>query len=63
MATLAAYRRIVAIYDDDEAGRKGVAYLRSVSDRIETAVPPAHDITDAWRDGVDIRAWLEGVIG
>lgn len=63
MAVLATYRRIVAIYDDDEAGRKGLSYLRSVSGRVETAVPPAHDITDAWRAGVDIWAWLEGVIG
>jgi DNA primase len=61
-ALLAGASIIVAILDDDEAGRRGTAYLASVTARCVTVLPPDHDLTDAWKRGVDLRKWLGGLV-
>lgn len=62
-AALARACYIVAIMDDDAAGRKGAEYLSSVSPhRVIQVLPPGHDLTDAWKAGVNLRRWLAGIV-
>jgi DNA primase len=61
-ALLAGASIIVAVLDDDEAGQRGAAYLASVTPRVVTVIPPDHDLTDAWKRGVDLRKWLGGLV-
>jgi len=61
-ALLAGASIIVAILDDDEAGQRGAAYLASVTPRVVTVIPPDHDLTDAWKRGVNLRSWLGGLV-
>lgn len=64
-AVLARACYIVTILDDDEAGRKGAQYLSSVSPhRVIHVLPPAnaHDLTDAWRAGVNLRRFIAGIV-
>jgi len=45
----------------DEAGDRGreyIASLKAISPRIESIVPPAHDLTDYWESGGDLRRWV-----
>jgi len=61
LSLLTRYAAVVAVYDDDAAGECGRAYLSGLQQRIPrlTVVsPPAHDLTDFWRSGGDLRAWL-----
>ena len=60
---LARYRRIVAAQDNDEAGERARQRLAALGERVVVSPPPGHDVTEAWRAGVDIRAWVEGVMG
>jgi hypothetical protein len=53
---------ILAIYDEDEAGEEGLAYLRRASRRVVVVSPPAHDLTDYWRAGGDLRRWLAALV-
>jgi hypothetical protein len=53
---------ILAILDTDEAGAKGIAYLKQVSRRVFPLEPPDHDLTDYWRHGGDLRGWLAAQI-
>jgi hypothetical protein len=48
--------------DDDEAGQRGAAYLASVTPRVVTVMPPDHDLTDAWKRGVNLRQWIGGLV-
>lgn len=61
-ALLAGASIIVAVLDDDEAGRRGAAYLASVTPRVVTVLPPDHDLTDAWKRGVNLRQWIGGLV-
>jgi hypothetical protein len=61
-ALLAGASIIVAVLDDDEAGRRGAAYLASVTPRVCTVMPPDHDLTDAWKRGVNLRQWIGGLV-
>ena len=61
-ALLAGASIIVAVLDDDEAGQRGAAYLASVTPRVVTVIPPDHDLTDAWKRGVNLRSWLGGLV-
>ena len=49
---------ILAVYDLDAAGKHGNDYLRSVSHRVVVVEPPDHDLTDYWRRGGNLRAWI-----
>jgi hypothetical protein len=54
---------IYAAYDDDDEGQKGLARLLSASERIESLfVPAGKDVTDFWRLGGDLRAWLRAAV-
>jgi hypothetical protein len=53
---------IIAILDTDQAGDEGIAYLKRVSQRLVAVRPPDHDLTDYWRHGGDLRAWLAASI-
>lgn len=59
------YRRIIAVYDEDEAGAGGRAYLAALSERITAVAPPAHDLTDYWVAGgaMWLREWVKRVVG
>jgi len=61
-ALLAGASIIVAVLDDDEAGQRGAAYLASVTARVVTVIPPDHDLTDAWKRGVNLRQWIGGLV-
>jgi len=61
-AKLAGASIIVAVLDDDEAGQRGAAYLASVTPRVVTVIPPDHDLTDAWKRGVNLRQWIGGLV-
>jgi hypothetical protein len=60
LTLLSQYLAILVVHDDDMAGGKGREYiseLRKMSDRIYSVTPPAHDLTDYWRSGGNLRAW------
>jgi DNA primase len=60
LTLLSKYLAILVIHDDDNAGEKGRQYiseLQKMSDRIYSVTPPAHDLTDYWRSGGNLRAW------
>jgi len=58
------------VYDADKAGEEGPKYIDSLKTwtrRIISIPPPAHDLTDFWKSGGDLRAWaaehVAGVLG
>jgi DNA primase len=61
---LASYRRIFAAYDADKAGNEGRVYVASLSGRVTPVTPPAHDITDAYREigRAGLRQWLQDAL-
>jgi hypothetical protein len=65
LSLLTRYAAIIAVYDDDAAGDKGRAYLAELQKkipRIQVVPPPAHDLTDFWKSGGALRAWLAGQV-
>jgi len=65
LALLTRYQKIFVVHDDDKAGDKGrgyIASLKEISPRIESIAPPAHDLTDYWRSGGDLRKWVAGYV-
>lgn len=61
LALLTRYRTILVVHDDDKAGDKGrnyIASLQAVTPRIKSIKVPAHDLTDYWKTGGDLREWL-----
>jgi hypothetical protein len=65
LALLTRYPKIFVVHDDDKAGDKGRAYinsLKAISPRIESIAPPAHDLTDYWKPGGDLRKWVAGYV-
>jgi len=61
LSILTRYLTVLVIHDDDKAGDEGrqyVARLRQRFPRVQSIRPPAHDLTDFWKAGGDIRAWL-----
>ena len=57
-----AYERILVVYDDDEAGRGALRRFERLK-RARFLEPPAHDLTDFWRGGGDLRGWIEITFG
>lgn len=56
---LLPYKRILAAYDTDAAGRKGADNLASMSRRVQVIrVPHSKDLADFHAAGGDLRAWL-----
>lgn len=65
LALLTRYQKIFVVHDDDKAGDFGRDYitsLKAISPRIESVSPPAHDLTDFWRLGGDLRRWVAGYV-
>jgi hypothetical protein len=63
LITLARYLAVIVVHDDDQAGDRGREYIsriRSVIQRIKVVDPPAHDLTDFWKGGGNLRAWVAG---
>lgn len=57
LATIAQYCRIYGVLDDDAAGDKGREMLAQIA-RVTVVQPPAHDLTDYWIGGGDLRGWI-----
>lgn len=65
LAMLTRYQKIFVVHDNDKAGDKGreyIASLKAISPRIESISLPAHDLTDFWRMGGDVRIWVAGLV-
>lgn len=63
LITLVRYLAVIVVHDDDQAGDRGREYIskiRSVIQRIKVVDPPAHDLTDFWKGGGNLRAWVAG---
>jgi len=63
LAMLTRYLAVLVVHDDDQAGEEGrkyIATLQSRTGRIISIPPPAHDLTDFWKSGGDLRAWAAG---
>lgn len=61
LSLLTRYLAILVVYDDDKAGDQGRRYIAELSERIgrvATIPPPAHDLTDFWKAGRDVRSWV-----
>jgi DNA primase len=66
--TLIRVRRIWLAYDLDADGQKGAAAVAATSRRIRQLLVPldpgkGKDVTDAWKDGVDLVTWVASRIG
>jgi len=60
LSLLALYPMAVVVHDDDKAGSKGREYIASLQEtipRLRSIPPPAHDLTDFWKSGGDLRKW------
>ncbi len=65
LSILTRYLAVLVIHDDDKAGEMGRQYisdLRTRFPRMQSIQPPAHDLTDFWKAGGDLRAWLAGQV-
>jgi len=58
-------KRLLVATDNDAAGEKAWQYWHAKTQRVRRLLPPggAKDITDAWRAGADLRAWLLAGMG
>ncbi|MGD9101707.1 MAG: CHC2 zinc finger domain-containing protein [Anaerolineae bacterium] len=62
LVSLISSWRVLAMYDLDEAGRGGNAYLCSISQRVVAVEPPAQDLTAYWQQGGQLRRWLATLV-
>lgn len=64
ISELVAIRRVWLALDADQAGNKGTEKLLATSARMHPLpVPGGNDVTDAWRAGHDLVAWVVPSIG
>jgi hypothetical protein len=60
-ARLQACAPLLAVYDNDPAGRAGLARLQGLVPGLVATSPPAgKDVTDFAAAGGNVRAWLQG---
>jgi hypothetical protein len=65
---LYTYRRVVVVYDGDAAGEtgrrkfEGITRAQSASPPAHSINAPAHDLTDYWKQGGDLRGWVRQVV-
>ena len=60
LSLLTRYQSILVVLDNDKAGEKGREYIQELAERIprlHAISPPAHDLTDYWKYGGDLRTW------
>ena len=65
LSLLTRYLAVLVVHDDDQAGEKGRQYIAELHQRfgrVQSIQPPAHDLTDFWKSGGDLRAWLAGQV-
>jgi CHC2 zinc finger len=65
LITLSRYLAVTVVHDDDSAGDRGREYIAKIRDftqRIMVVDPPAHDLTDFWKNGGNLRAWVAGYV-
>jgi len=69
LAVLIQYQAVLVVHDADAAGEKGRQYITSLcaqGSRVKPIPPPelngqaAHDLTDFWKAGGNLRAWAAG---
>ncbi len=63
LSFLTRYLAVLIVYDDDEAGEQAREYsagLHAKFSRVKSIQPPAHDLTDFWKSGGNVRGWLAG---
>jgi len=63
LAVLSRYLAVLVVHDDDKAGLQGRAYIQAMNERSPRIIPikpPSHDLTDFWKAGGDLRAWIAG---
>ncbi len=61
ISLLTRYLAVLVVHDDDQAGEKGRQYIAELHQRfgrVQSIQPPAHDLTDFWKSGGDLRSWL-----
>jgi hypothetical protein len=61
LALLTCYSTVLVVHDDDQAGTLGreyIASLQAMMPRLRPILPPAHDLTDFWKAGGDLREWI-----
>jgi hypothetical protein len=61
LVELTHYRAVLSVYDDDPAGDQARQALARFA-RIRHVRPPAHDLTETWREGKDLRAWIASLM-
>ena len=52
------FRRVLVVYDRDEAGQKAVRRFSGLR-RARLLTAPEHDLSDYWRRGGDLGRWIE----
>ncbi len=65
LSLLTRYLAVLVVLDDDQAGARGLAYFNELQAQIPRLYPiksPAHDLTDYWKSGGNLRAWAAGQI-
>jgi hypothetical protein len=65
LSLLTRYLAVLVVHDDDQAGEKGRQYIAELHQRfgrVQAIQPPAHDLTDFWKSGGNLRAWLAGQV-
>ena len=65
LSSLTRYLAVLVIHDDDQAGEQGRQYFSELHvrfPRVQVVQPPAHDLTDFWKAGGGLRAWLAGQV-
>ena len=63
LSLLTRYVAVLVVHDDDKAGAKGREYISELAarfGRVKSIAPPAHDLTDFWKSGGHLRAWMAG---
>jgi hypothetical protein len=63
LALLTRYPVVLVVHDDDKAGQQVRDYIEALnkhSQRVVPIKPPAHDLTDFWKAGGDLRIWIAG---
>jgi hypothetical protein len=63
LALLTRYLAVLVLHDDDKAGDEGRRYIANLQSRMRRIIPispPAHDLTDFWKSGGNLRTWAAG---
>lgn len=63
LLALVAIPRIWGALDTDDAGVKGFDRWHALSPRVRLLMPSEHDVTDMWRAGHNLAAWVARGIG